>query len=381
MMNCHLVVCTLCICFSAMQCLYQHRDAGLSDIPHGKISSTETVIDLQRNHIVLLEAFEFSNYPNLLELDLSWNDIKSISPDAFNGTQLENLNVEENALKVFPNLASIAHSLVKLDLGYNLITQIDPELLSWLTKLKALELAGNSLTMTPDFSSVATEVNGDWSRIGITTVYSIDTICHIKQVVFQANALEIVPQVNCSASDDLLVYMIYGANFNDLTDFVNLTYTKSMSQLQISYCKIVTFPNLPFTLRKQLSYLHLPNNQISVIPSDRLEGYQLLGLGLDGNLLVTVPYEVFYITKYLGLAHMMSLSMDVYFWNEVMGAENSTGLAILYLEGSLASVAELPVLTTSLCQRTQQLTIELQKVSLLKQYLFVYPRTACAVLS
>ena len=367
----HLVLCALWTCLPTLKCLYKQRDAGLSEIPHSSISSTETIIDLQINHITSLKAFEFLAYPNLLKLDLSWNDIDWISADAFNGTQLEELNLAENELKAFPDLTSIAESLEDLTLENNKINQIDPELFSALTKLRLLDIKGNSLTTVPDFSLVSTEAAAGWRRININVDYKISTLCHFKQIVFSGNSLEIVPQVNCSASESLWMYMIFGANFNDLTDFINLTYTKSMRRLDLGNCQFVTFPDLPFSLRKQLSDLNLPNNQISVITSDRLEGYQLTNLDLERNRLVTVPFEIFFITKYLGLEQMMSLSMDVYFWNEVLGAENSTGLEILYLAGSVASVAELPVLTDTLCQRLQQLTIELQKVSLFKQYFFV----------
>ncbi|XP_019520425.1 PREDICTED: platelet glycoprotein Ib alpha chain [Hipposideros armiger] len=89
--------------------------------------------------------------PALTTLDVSFNVLASLSPDALDGlSQLQELNLRGNKLKTLPPrlLAPTTH-LKKLDLGENKLTELPLELLCGLNELETLYLQSNWLRTIP----------------------------------------------------------------------------------------------------------------------------------------------------------------------------------------------------------------------------------------
>jgi hypothetical protein len=86
--------------------------------------------------------------PQLIELNLSNNNIKTISPEIGNLYNLEVLNLTSNLLKEIPEEVGSLSKLQKLQLDFNKI-KVLPESIGKLTKLRWLCLEANYITSLP----------------------------------------------------------------------------------------------------------------------------------------------------------------------------------------------------------------------------------------
>ncbi|ELT92510.1 hypothetical protein CAPTEDRAFT_25228, partial [Capitella teleta] len=85
----------------------------------------------------------FSDFKRLAILHLSWNRLTFISPTAFTGTRIKRLLLDHNLLTNFPDLAQIGSTLIGLEIQYNRIEQMNADQLSSLTQLDFLDLSEN----------------------------------------------------------------------------------------------------------------------------------------------------------------------------------------------------------------------------------------------
>ena len=88
----------------------------------------------------------------------------SISPDAFKDTSLEYIIIENCGLENFPDVGYIGSILRKLKLPFNYIKDIPMRIISKLTVLEYLDLAGNQLSGFPDLSPLA----GSLIKLGLS---------------------------------------------------------------------------------------------------------------------------------------------------------------------------------------------------------------------
>lgn len=156
-------------------------------------------------------------------LDISFNNISLIFPDDFNttGRQLKYFYLNNNVIKdvdqsVFSKLPSLMH----INLGYNLITRVDPNTFEDNNRLWKVILNGNALTL-PEDSEILNLPSLGWIELENCN------ISHLPANVFQ-NVTKIV--------------------------FIRL------SNNRIEYLNLTLFSGL-----KQLRYLHLEGNQIKEI--------------------------------------------------------------------------------------------------------------------
>ncbi|XP_058856494.1 toll-like receptor 9 [Acipenser ruthenus] len=126
---------------------------GLSKVPQFQTPTHEvTTLLLNANHITQIYNKSFSSFPSLRHLDLDWNCLQSqkidhtdclmhIEHGAFlQLTQLEELHLQGNGLKIIPPLLS---SLQSLNLGYNQLQFWKPTKMFNLGNLKTLYMDGN----------------------------------------------------------------------------------------------------------------------------------------------------------------------------------------------------------------------------------------------
>lgn len=101
----------------------------ISEIPRDSLSDLGTIqyLQLRDNNITYLPKAAFGNLPILFEVQLMNNGLNNISGKAFDGLlQLLSLNVSNNLLRSIPNDAFLGLvSLRKLDVSYNLLTTLD----------------------------------------------------------------------------------------------------------------------------------------------------------------------------------------------------------------------------------------------------------------
>ena len=93
-------------------------------VPHTDIQDSETNIDLQskKNSLSELLPNEFTAYTELTVLNLRRNVVQTISPSAFTGTQLQDLDLLMNKLTIAPDLTAVSGTLNTLSLRVNPLT-------------------------------------------------------------------------------------------------------------------------------------------------------------------------------------------------------------------------------------------------------------------
>ncbi|XP_017270652.1 toll-like receptor 9 isoform X1 [Kryptolebias marmoratus] len=95
----------------------------------------------------------FQNLTNLKYLDISDNNLKSISPEVLCNfpVSLTSLCISHNPLKYFPwrNISALSN-LCHLDLSYNLLNQLVPEAIPFGDSLSSLDLSHNYITFIPE---------------------------------------------------------------------------------------------------------------------------------------------------------------------------------------------------------------------------------------
>lgn len=98
---------------------------------------------LAHNSIEYLPAGALAHYPQLQSLDISHNILRNLSVASFPsiGMQIRSLNVSHNQLATF--LHPVLPSLLLLDLSFNVLTSLDPELLAGLPLLQHFYVNSN----------------------------------------------------------------------------------------------------------------------------------------------------------------------------------------------------------------------------------------------
>ncbi|MBL4736132.1 MAG: caspase family protein [Flavobacteriales bacterium] len=105
-------------------------------------------LDLSNNRLTELPP-EIGLLKQLEELDVSFNQLKSLPPEIANLTHLKNINVSFNAITTLPpEIGSLTH-LRALNLSFNKITTLPPEL-GELEELKILTVKLNPLSSLPE---------------------------------------------------------------------------------------------------------------------------------------------------------------------------------------------------------------------------------------
>lgn len=164
----------MCECFwRASRLTATCREADLIDIPRGLEPKTK-VLDLSNNNLrilprdafiytglttlqkvvlshcklSLMEAGCFNSVQNIMELDLSYNQLRHVPSSAVKGlVLLRELNLAHNALTTLSATAFIyTPHIVQLDLSQNSLVSVATGALRMLTELEILNLAENRLS-------------------------------------------------------------------------------------------------------------------------------------------------------------------------------------------------------------------------------------------
>jgi Leucine-rich repeat (LRR) protein len=86
---------------------------------------------------------------NVKRVDISYNNIKSISYEKIEYPKCKSLTIKGNKLEQFPTIISNVNTLEKLDLSENKISSMDDDVFNNLEDLVELDLSFNELTYLP----------------------------------------------------------------------------------------------------------------------------------------------------------------------------------------------------------------------------------------
>lgn len=105
--------------------------------------------NLSENQISKITGHYFKNLMHYEKVDLSYNQISFISDDKITFSKCINLSLKGNKLEKFPKAISDCHTLEKLDLSENNISEIEDDIFENLENLVELNLSYNNLTYLP----------------------------------------------------------------------------------------------------------------------------------------------------------------------------------------------------------------------------------------
>ena len=318
---------------------YDGYNKGYTLVPHENIQSDETEINLEKNKITELFSNEFSEYTKLIVLSLRQNKIRSISSSAFNGTQLNHLDLSLNKLVTTPDLSMLSATLEYLNIKHNLFTNV-PNITLHLTD--AVLIFGNRSKKVLD--------------------ENISEVCQIGNFRWTQSKLQSIPDFLCESSA-IHILQLWKNSLNEHCDFTKLeTISNSLKSLGLSINLFTQFPVLPQNVRKNLQKLVLNNNMITTISDDVLTGYNLTYLALGYNIITAIPDDLFLAGQSINLEYNPLNDWDQYKWNEMICRASS--LTTLDLSGSLISLTQIPDIRHSICSTPthETLTMKLESI-------------------
>ncbi|XP_046740818.1 chaoptin-like [Diprion similis] len=225
-------------------------------------------LDLSGNSINQLMMEQFRNLKKLRVLNLARNKIRSLPRDVFEGTQIEILDLSNNAFYVVPStsFAEVGYTLRDLNLGNNFIDHLDSA--SFPTSLlNSLNLAHNRLTILPDNSFVALgkllTLNISYNSLQANFKELFHYLPDLRQLCLAKCGLGIVP----------------------ILPLANL------SVLDLSLNSIISISNNDFQYLEELRSLKLVKNLVKFMPGVKLD--YLRELDVSGNIIEELTKEMF----------------------------------------------------------------------------------------
>ncbi|MCF8298920.1 MAG: leucine-rich repeat protein [Saprospiraceae bacterium] len=254
---------------------FQHIiDAGGADILASKIKkyvyAEKNCIKRKFNNLSLTSLEGLQNIPGIIQtntLDLSYNQLTKINPEIFKDLiNLTNLNLDNNQLtKINHDTFNSLHQLNSLDLSHNQLTKINPEIFKDLINLTELHLAYNQLI----------EIHRD----------TFNSLHQLKSLLLNYNKITIIHPNTFNSLHQLTKLCL---DHNQLIEIHRDTFN-SLHQLKeffLNYNKITTIHGDTFNSFNQLKELDLSNNQLTKINPNAFKPLtQLTFLILSNNQL------------------------------------------------------------------------------------------------
>ncbi|XP_074470565.1 TLR4 interactor with leucine rich repeats [Sebastes fasciatus] len=247
---------------------------GLRNVPKPSARTPEEVLifSLGGNFISNISAFDFTRYSNLARLNLQYNQIQTIHPNAFEKlSKLEELYLGHNLLSNISN--GTLQSLKKLTIlcgNDNGIKKITPELFLNLDNLVKLRLDGNSIEVLQD------------------SVFK--SLINLHYLHLESNKLQHIHRNAFSKLTNLRFLNLAHNKQASVRNALTFSQLQALTTLLLNENEIQHVGNHVFQSLKKLSKLSLSNNRISQLDSRALEGLSSLReLLIDGNELEEIP--------------------------------------------------------------------------------------------
>ncbi|XP_039648351.1 leucine-rich repeat-containing G-protein coupled receptor 5-like, partial [Perca fluviatilis] len=278
--------------------LEELRLAGndLSVIPRGAFTGLYNlkVLMLQNNQLMSVPAEAFNNLHNLQSLRLDANHISSVPIGCFSGLRLlRHLWLDDNSLTEVPVEAlSELPALQAMTLALNHISHVPDHAFSKLGRLVVLHLNNNRIVSmgTNCFHGLHNLETLDLNYNSLVEFpTAIRSLSHLKELGFHSNNIQSIPEHAFTGNPSLITIFFYDNPIQsvgrsafqnlpelrtlslngaaDLTEFPDLTGTKSLESLTITGARITSLPSSVCEQLPNLQLLDLSYNQIQTLPS------------------------------------------------------------------------------------------------------------------
>ncbi|CAF0842023.1 unnamed protein product [Brachionus calyciflorus] len=303
------------------------------EVPHFKKSKIES-LSLADNKLKKLEEEFFNTFSELKHLDLSVNELETLSENFKSLDKLEKLILKNNKISDFAD-KSFNVNLKKLNLSKNQLTSVSIAKLNYLNNLIWLDLSENKIVKIPDDfikSDVLTHLN--LSKNEITSlkpsIFSkVKYITHLKLNDNKINSLK------NGFIKDLIQLNYIDLSGNRLLKIQKNAFKMKSSNLEtinLSRNKIFKIDPKSFCDHVNLTVLNLHSNELKSFSNDLLDGLANLNeLNLSGNKFQTTREEILLNN----LASLEKLDLSSNEFNCVPKIENLPNLKELNLSNNL----------------------------------------------
>ena len=265
------------------------KHQGLTEIPIEIFQlSNLTELRLGYNQIKVISP-EIGQLTNLTRLSLGNNQVSVIPAEIEQLTNLTILSLVNNQVKVVPSQLSQLTNLTKLRLSGNQI-EVVPAALSQLTKLEILDLADNQIKLIPteigQLTSL-TELKLAGNQLLVVPT-EIGQLTNLKLLDLSFNLIDRIP-IHIGNLSNLISLSLKSNRLTNLPNQINRL--SKLQYLNLYQNRFAQFPEI-ITHLSNLKQLHLDNNQIWFLPPSLKNLVQLEQLWLGSNFLQELPSEL-----------------------------------------------------------------------------------------
>ena len=265
------------------------KHQGLIEIPIEIFQlSNLTELRLGYNQIKVISP-EIGQLTNLTRLRLGNNQVSVIPAEIEQLTNLTILSLVNNQVKVVPSQLSQLTNLTKLRLSGNQI-EVVPAALSQLTKLEILDLADNQIKLIPTEIGQLTSLT-ELKLAGnqfLVVPTEIGQLTNLKLLDLSFNLIDRIP-IHIGNLSDLISLSLKSNRLTNLPNQINRL--SKLQYLNLYQNRFAQFPEI-ITHLSNLKQLHLDNNQIWFLPPSLKNLVQLEQLWLGSNFLQELPSEL-----------------------------------------------------------------------------------------
>ncbi|KAL6450405.1 CYR1 Adenylate cyclase [Candida maltosa Xu316] len=259
---------------------------GCSKFPINLLEAPQlTHLNLEMNFLDEIPS-KFSSLSNLTNLKLNSNQI-SVLPKSFgNLKNLKILNISSNYFKKYPEPINNLTNLIDLDLSYNDLSFL-PESISNLQNLQKLNLCTNELSGSlPLYLSKLISLK----RLDIRYNY-----------ISNVDVLAIIPNLEVAYasknrisafSDQMKSLRLLHFDRNPITELKFITTMEMLTVLDLSKAKITGIPREFIEKIPNIEKLVLDNNHLVTLPSELFKLTKLSSLSIYSNNLQTLPSSI-----------------------------------------------------------------------------------------
>ncbi|KAJ8718097.1 hypothetical protein PYW07_006027 [Mythimna separata] len=273
----------------------------------------------------------FSNFKNVLYMDLSDNHIKELDNAFFGLDQLDSLNLSRNFLEELKAevflLSELKTKLSMLDLSYNLLTYLPDDFFVYMYNVKKLYLQGNHLTTLGDQNSANLKnlyyLNlccSNYTRLNITLEY----FTNLKELDLSFNKLKNIENYEVkSLKNIILSHNIFNeVVFDEFEQFPNL------QELDLSYNKVKKLHSSTNPQNangtKPMIKLYLNNNNINKLDETFFINFGYIQLlNLSSNGLKNIANGTFKHVKILKVLNLSNTGLNIINNETFLGLENT----------------------------------------------------------
>ncbi|KAG9405577.1 hypothetical protein AC1031_003481 [Aphanomyces cochlioides] len=269
--------------------LRQSRHTGSLNLSARELKDVPDAVYFPRRHKEVDE--KPSDWKDLVKLDLSYNDIVTLSPDIEQLKALTWLKLKQNQILDLPSQLGALRKLVFLDVSNNQLLRA-PQCLSQLQELRELSLSGNSIKSLPDDIGLLVKLESltvDQNQL-CEIPASVGAMALLRTFTAQENSLEALPE----SFQSLELLETIDVSKNKLSTMPSLEAMSRLKSVDLRHNQLTDLPPLPSTAPSTLEQVFAGHNRLSAIASDQIArvGASLTLLDLRFNQLELLPSSV-----------------------------------------------------------------------------------------